>query len=118
MRTRNLGESFSCAIDGVIYSFLSQRNMKLHTLAAIIVITAGVIFRLNRMEWGLVVVAIFLVLTSETMNTAVEKAVDLVTGEYHPLAKQAKNLAAGATLLAAICAVILGIIVFSPHVFK
>jgi len=116
MRTRNLGESFYHAIVGVLYSFVSQRNMKVHTLAAITVVIAGLIFKLNRMEWGLVVVAIFMVLTAETMNTAIEKTVDLITDEFHPLAKKAKNLAAGATLLAAICAVILGIIVFGPHV--
>lgn len=117
MRTKNLGESFYHAIAGVIYSFTSQRNMKVHGLAAIIVVIAGLVCGLNRMEWGLVVVAIFMVLTAETMNTAIEKTVDLVTDEFHPLAKKAKNLAAGATLLAAMCAVILGIIVFGPYVF-
>jgi len=118
MRTRNLGESFYHATAGMIYSFVSQRNMKVHTLAAIIVVLAGAICQLNRMEWGLTVVAIFLVLITETMNTAVEKTVDLVTDEFHPLAKKAKNLAAGATLLAAMCAVALGIIVFGPHLFR
>ncbi len=115
MRTKNLGESFYHAAAGVIYSFVSQRNMKIHSLAAIIVIIAGVICRLDRSEWGLTIVAIFIVLVAETMNTAIEKTVDLVTDEFHPLAKKAKNLAAGATLLAALCAAALGIIVFGPY---
>jgi len=115
MRTKNLGESFYHAIAGVLYSFISQRNMKVHALAAIIVVISGLVCGLNRMEWGLVVVAIFMVLTAETMNTAIEKTVDLITDEFHPLAKKAKNLAAGATLLAAVGAVILGIIVFGPY---
>ncbi|MGE5389666.1 MAG: diacylglycerol kinase family protein [Deltaproteobacteria bacterium] len=115
MRTKNLGESFYHATVGVIYSFVSQRNMKVHSLAAAVVVIAGIICRLDRMEWGLTILAIFIVLITETMNTAVEKTVDLVTDEFHPLAKKAKNLAAGATLLAALCAVVLGIIVFGPY---
>lgn len=115
MRTKNLGESFYHAAAGVVYSFVSQRNMKVHSLVAITVIIAGVICRLDHIEWGLIVLAIFMVLVAETMNTAIEKTVDLVTDEFHPLAKKAKNLAAGATLLAALCAVALGVIVFGPH---
>lgn len=118
MRTKNLGESFYHAAVGIIYSFISQRNMKVHTLAAIIVIAAGVICRLDRMDWGLTVVAIFMVLIAETMNTSIEKTVDLITDDFHPLAKKAKNLAAGATLLAAIGAVVLGVIVFGPHLWE
>jgi Diacylglycerol kinase len=67
---------------------------------------------------GVLTLTIFLVLTAETVNTALEKTVDLVTSEYHPLARTAKNTAAGAVLLTALNAVIMGFIIFYPHLIK
>ena len=95
----------------------SGRNMKIHIVAAIMAILTGWWLGINRLEWAIITISIFIVLAAETINTAIEKTVDLVTREYHPLAKQAKNLAAGAVLLAAVSAVIIGILIFGPYLF-
>ncbi|HHV16921.1 MAG TPA: diacylglycerol kinase family protein, partial [Gelria sp.] len=88
---RRLRRSFSCAIAGIIYCIKSEKNMKIHILAAMLVVIAALVVGLNSIEWGLLVLTICMVLVAETVNTAVEKTVDLITTEYHPLAKLAKN---------------------------
>lgn len=115
MSKQGLGQSFSCAFTGLFYAFLHERNMKIHLLAAVSVIVLGRIVGLERLEWGLIVLSIFLVLVSETINSAVERTVDLFTEDYHPLARLAKNLAAGTVLLSAVNALIMAFIVFAPY---
>jgi len=110
-----LRRSFSCAIAGLIYCVKSEKNMKIHILAMILVVIAALVVGLTPVEWGLLILTIFMVLVAETVNTAVEKTVDLVTTEYHPLAKTAKNLAAGAVLLAAIGSLLMAVVIFGPH---
>jgi len=117
MGRRKLNQSFSAATAGVIYAFISERNMKLHAIAAILAVMSGYVLGIKRLEWGLLFITVFFVLVAETINTAVEKIVDLVTADYHPLAKIAKNLAAGAVLLSAINAVIMAFIIFGPYLF-
>ena len=117
MKHRTLNESFSCAISGLVYVLRSERNMKIHLLAAFLATSLGFILGISRVEWGLLCLAIFLVLAAETANTALEKVVDLVTAEYHPLARNAKNAAAGAVLLSAINAVIMAFIIFGRYLF-
>lgn len=114
-KSRSILESFSYAFQGVFYGFFTERNLKIHLVAAILAISLGVYFKITRIEWALLFFAIFFVLVAETINTAIEQTIDLVTNEYHPLAKNAKNLAAGAVLLSAINAVIIGIIIFVPY---
>lgn len=115
MGRRGLKDSFSNAIMGVNYAVASGRNMKIHLLAAILAISTGLWLGINRFEWVMIVISIFMVLAAETMNSALEKTVDLVTSKYHPLAKQAKNMAAGAVLLTAINAVVVGILIFGHY---
>ncbi|ADI02396.1 MAG TPA: diacylglycerol kinase family protein [Syntrophothermus lipocalidus] len=115
MKNRNLKESFNCAWAGIISAFLTQRNMRWHGLAAVAAVTLGWALHIERWEWGLLSFTIFLVLIAEVMNTAVEKTVDLYTDAYHPVAREAKNIAAGAVLLAAVAAVVTGIIIFGPR---
>lgn len=115
---KGLIRSFACALAGLGYVIKTQRNMKIHLLAAVLAAAGGFYLKISRSEWGLLFITITLVLVAETVNTALEKAVDLVTREYHPLARLAKNMAAGAVLLAAINAVIMGFIIFYPHLFK
>ncbi|HZK43826.1 MAG TPA: diacylglycerol kinase family protein [Syntrophomonadaceae bacterium] len=117
MKSRNLLESLYYAFQGVIYGFSSERNLKIHLLAAVSMIGVGCYFGINRWEWALLLFTIFLVVIAETINTAIEKTIDLVTKEYHPLAKSAKNLAAGAVLLSAINAIIMGVIIFGPYLW-
>lgn len=115
MEMRRLKRSFSFAIAGLIYCVKNEKNMKIHILATILVLIAAVVVGLKPIEWGLLILTVFMVLIAETVNTAVEKTVDLVTTEYHPLAKMAKNLAAGAVLLAAIGSLVMAVIIFGPH---
>jgi diacylglycerol kinase len=112
-----LRDSFTYAIRGVLGAVAGGRNMKIHIFAAIAAVLTGWWLGINRWEWAMITISIFFVLIAETANTAIEKTVDLVTREYHPLAKQAKNLAAGAVLLAAVNAVITGLLIFGPYLF-
>ncbi len=117
MGKRSLRHSFAYAITGIIYVLATGRNMKIHLLASILVIITGLWLGLTRMEWAILTICIFMVLAAETINTAIEKTVDLVTRDYHPLAKHAKNIAAGGVLLTAINSVIVGILILGPYLF-
>ncbi|ACB84784.1 diacylglycerol kinase family protein [Natranaerobius thermophilus] len=112
MERRNLLESFYFAIRGIAYTLLTQPNMRYHLVAAILAFSLGLFLEINIIKLLLVVFAIFLVLITEMINTAVESTVDLYTREKKQLAAIAKDVAAGAVLLAAINAIILGYIVF------
>ena len=107
--------SFSFAGQGVWYVVRTQRNMRVHLLAAAAAIAAGLVLRIGVADWACVVAAIGLVLTAETLNTVVEALTDLYTTEYHPLAKVAKDAAAGAVLLASATAAGVGVAVFLPR---
>lgn len=115
MRNRNLLESFNRAFEGIIHVFRTQRNMKLHFLAGFLVLLISLWIPLSKIEVLLLFVTIALVLMAEMFNTAIEVAIDLITKEYHPLAAIAKNVAAGAVLVAAINAVVVGYLVFFPR---
>lgn len=115
MKKRSFRESMSSAVSGIGMIVRSERNMKIHLLAAFLAATLGLVLGINRMEWGLLCLTIFLVLMAEAANTALERVVDLVTTEYHPLARAAKNAAAGAVLLSAINALIMAVIIFGPY---
>nr|WP_295969452.1 diacylglycerol kinase family protein [uncultured Bacillus sp.] len=110
--------SFSYAFSGVYYAFRQERNMKIHCLAAIVVIFLGFYLQLSAMEWGFILLAVGGMFSLEMVNTAIERTVDLITEEYHPLAKQAKDIAAGAVIVYAITSVIIGCIIFLPKIFK
>lgn len=109
---------FAWAFSGLALVVKEESNMRFHLLAAGLALGLGWVLGLNLMEWGLLIVAIFLVWIAEVVNTAIERAVDLITPQYHPLAEQAKNMAAGAVLLSSVAAVLLGLFIFGPHIFK
>ena len=114
-QSRSLLESFRYAFTGLWYAFRTQRNMRVHTLTATIVVVLGQLLLLPQQDFISVLTAIMVVMVAEMVNTAVESAVDVATGEYHPLAKVAKDVAAGAVLLAATGALVLGVWVFGPR---
>ncbi len=114
MRSRTLLDSFNAAFDGVVYALKTQRNMRLHFLATGIVLLASLIFKLTKLEILMLFVTIAFVIVAEMINTAIEVVVDLITQELHPLAAIAKNVAAGAVLVAATVAVIVGYMIFFP----
>jgi diacylglycerol kinase len=118
MDSKGLVSKFAWAIAGLVAVIREEPNMRIHLLAAAAVIGAGWIFNLQRAEWGLLVIAVTLVLVTEVINSAIERIVDLITPQYHPLAEKAKNMGAGAVLVSALAAVALGVIIFIPHLFK
>lgn len=107
--------SFRYALEGLKFTVVTQRNMRIHFLAALGVLLLSLYLPMSKTEVLLLFVTIILVLFAELINTAVEAVVDMVTEEYHPLAKVAKDVAAGAVLLTAGLAVIVGISVFYPY---
>lgn len=108
--------SFGYAFEGIFEVIQSQSNFKIHFLATFLVLLAGYYFSISTTEWCLVVGCITLVLSAETFNTAIEHLTNLVSPEYHILAKKTKDAAAGAVLLIAIGATIIGFIIFLPKI--
>ncbi|MCT4488037.1 diacylglycerol kinase family protein [Levilactobacillus parabrevis] len=114
-KNRAFVQSLGHAWDGLRALFHYERNFRKHLAVGTLAVIAGIILRLTLNEWLWLVLAIFLVLIAETLNTIVEAVVDLVVGTtYHDLAKRAKDVAAGGVLLAAIFAVIVGALVMLP----
>ena len=111
-----LYQSFGYAFQGIFTCIRKERNMKIHCAVAVLVVIAGAIFQISAIEWCICLVLFGLVMALEHVNTAVEAVVDMVTEEYHPLAKIAKDTAAGAVLIAAIMAAIAGCIIFLPKI--
>lgn len=109
-------KSFTYAFQGVVYG-LRERNFKFHCAATVVVILTGLYVKLSETEWFIIIMLIGGVLALELMNSAVERVVDLITTEQHPLAKQAKDLAAGAVLVFSIASAMIGLIIFVPKFF-
>ncbi|NLL31054.1 MAG: phosphatase PAP2 family protein [Clostridiales bacterium] len=118
MKIRKIVESFNYAIEGIIETVRTQRNMRIHLLAALIILTACFFVDLSKVEFLILLITITLVLVGEIINTAIESTIDMSMNHYHPLAKIAKNAAAGAVLIAAINAVIVGYIMFWDKITK
>jgi diacylglycerol kinase len=107
--------SFSFAGQGVWHAVRTQRNMRVHLVAAAAAIATGLVLRIGALAWACVAMAIGLVLVTETLNTVVEALTDLFSAGLHPLAKVAKDAAAGAVLIASATAVGIGAAVFLPR---
>lgn len=105
-------DSFNNAIEGIIYSVRTQRNMRIHMTSALAVLTGCFFYKLSKVELLIIITAISFVMFAELINTAIECTIDIISNYYHPLAKTAKNTAAGAVLVAAINAAFIGYIVF------
>lgn len=113
-----LWRSFGYAFGGIRTGIQKERNMKIHCTALVLVIIAGAVVKLTATEWCICIVLCALVISLELVNTAVEAVVDLVTEEKKPLAKIAKDTAAGAVLVAAIASVIAGLLIFVPYIVR
>jgi diacylglycerol kinase len=114
LKSPNLSSSFRNAFSGLWYALRTQRNAQVHLLATLLAVLAGFGLGLNLTQWGLIILAMGLVWMAELSNTALESVVDLLSPEYHPLAKTAKDLKAGVVIVAALTAVLIGILVFGP----
>lgn len=106
---------FNHALSGLVYAFKTQINLKIHLIVAAIVVAAGYYFRLSLLEWLFICLAIFMVIIAELANTAIESLTNMLTMKFSPHAKAAKDVAAGMVLVAALGAVIIGLIIFSPY---
>jgi diacylglycerol kinase (ATP) len=110
---RDPANGFKYAIEGVVHVFRTQRHMRFHFLTLVLVLVISLVFRLRREEVLVLLFTISLVLVAEMFNTAIEAVVDLVTQTYHPLAKFAKDIAAGAVLITTINALAVGFLLFA-----
>lgn len=113
MDLRKYLRSFGYAFEGIITASKEQ-NLKSHIVSAVIVILAGYFTGLSRTEWYIVLLLIALMFALEMINTAIERVVDLASPNFHPLAKQAKDIAAGAVLVFALFSAIIGLLIFIP----
>ena len=110
--------SFGYAWKGIQSCVGKEQNLSFHLIAAMAVIIAGIVLGITRTEWIMVVMCIGTVIAAELFNTAIEKLVDLVSPERHPVAGQVKDIAAGAVLICAVAAAIIGLIIFIPYFFE
>ncbi|ETT57375.1 diacylglycerol kinase family protein [Paenibacillus sp. FSL H8-0457] len=115
---QSLYRAFGCAMRGILTAVQTERNMKIHIAAALIVFIAAALLQLDRISWLFLVLAVSLVFIAELVNTAVEAIIDLVSPEEHVLARVAKDTAAGAALVAAVFAIAIGIMVFYEPVWE
>ncbi|WP_423799124.1 diacylglycerol kinase family protein [Neobacillus sp. SAB-20_R2A] len=117
-KRRKFWHTFAYAIEGIVTALMQERNMRFHAISAVIVIAFGLFFSITKIEWLFILVSIGGMFSLELLNTAIERVVDLVTNEYKPLAKQAKDIAAGAVFIFAIITLVIGIVIFLPYVLK
>ena len=117
MKPKNWLESLNCAIEGILYVAKTQPHMRHHFITAIAVLLLSLFLNLSWIEFSLLCLCITLVLFAEVINTAVEVTIDLISEEFHPLARIAKDVSAGAVLLAVIGSLTIGYVVLSRHIF-
>ncbi|MFZ5916143.1 MAG: diacylglycerol kinase family protein [Chloroflexota bacterium] len=114
MQTINVWQSFRYAFAGLWYALCTQRNARIHLLAAIAVTVMGLWLGLDGLRWAVLVLTVALVFFAELINTVAEAIVDLVAPGYHPLAKVAKDVSAGAVLITALAAIVVGLLLLGP----
>ncbi|MDO8657513.1 MAG: diacylglycerol kinase family protein [Candidatus Levybacteria bacterium] len=118
IRWKELLLSFKYAFEGIYYALKHNQNLRIHFAAAVIVVIASVIFNVNAFEMGILGVMILLVISMEMLNTTIEQMVNLIINEHRKEAKIAKDVSAGMVLLTAIGSVIVGVLIFIPHIAK
>lgn len=118
MNLKKMLDSFNNAINGIIDTVRTERNMRIHLFIALLVLVSCFFFDITKSEFLILSVTIIMVLSSELINTAIESAIDMTTNYYHPLAKVAKNAAAGAVFITAINAIIVGYVIFWDKLSK
>ncbi len=114
LKSKNVIDSFKYAFSGLKYGFINTKNLHIDFIFILAVIICGFIFKIHFVEWSILVLCIGLVVSLELANTAIEEVVNLASPGIHPLAKVAKDVAAGAVLFSAIMSAIVGILIFLP----
>ena len=115
MNRRPLFQSFNYAIDGLIFVLRTQRNMRIHMTVAAVVLAFSLLVGVNSIQFMLLIFAIGMVITAELINTAIEAVIDVTTSSYDPMAKIAKDVAAGAVLVTSLVAMMVAYLIFFPH---
>jgi diacylglycerol kinase (ATP) len=110
-------DSVNCAIQGLFYTVRTQKHMRYHFLAALLVLLTALLLRVSSVEFMLLALAVSFVLFAELLNTAIEVVVDMISPEFHPMAMIAKDVAAGAVLVAAFGTAIMGYLVLAKYIF-
>ena len=114
-KATSLGESFHYALCGIGHCLRHERNIRVHFFCGLLVILAGLLLDLSAAELAVVMLTVAVVIGAEMINTAMENVVDLLSPEYHPLAKVVKDVAAGTVLVLCFFAVLVGLLIFIPH---
>ncbi|MDN6639429.1 MAG: diacylglycerol kinase family protein [Tetragenococcus sp.] len=118
-KSKSLINSIEFAMTGVKTVYKDERNMRIHTVCAFLVILLGFLFQLDRFEWLWIGLCIFLVLAMEMLNTVCENIVNMTTGRhFHPLGKKAKDIAAAAVLMTAIFSIFVAALIFLPKIYQ
>ncbi|EPD87515.1 diacylglycerol kinase [Streptococcus infantis] len=117
-KNRDLLSSLDFALTGIFTAFQEERNMRKHAVTSLLVVLAGFVFQVSKIEWLFLLLSIFLVIAFEILNSAIENVVDLAS-HYHfsMLAKKAKDMAAGAVLVVSLFAAVTGLIIFIPRIW-
>ncbi len=111
-RNTHVAQSFKYALNGLVYAFRYERNMRIHTLIAVLILCFAYVYGISRAEWAILVLTCFFTVICEMINTAIEYCVDTATTQYNEYAKLAKDVAAGAVFMSAIVAIVVGITLF------
>lgn len=117
-RRQTVRKSFVNAYAGMSYCVRTQRNLRIHLSITVLVLAAAVLLRVSLPEVAVLVFCIMVVIVAEMLNTALECSIDLVTSDYHPLAKLSKDISAGAVLVASLGASVVGAIIFLPRLWQ
>jgi undecaprenol kinase len=111
----DLSRSLKNALRGILFTFINERNFRFECAAAVLVVAAGIAFRISRLEWALMSTNIFFVLALEAKNTSMEMTTNIATSEYDYGAKGSKDASSGGVLLAALSSVVTGLLIFGPR---
>ncbi len=114
---RHQVKSFGYAFDGIIYSFDKGTHFKMQTIALLLVVILGFVYKINSTEWLVLILISSAVISAEATNTAIEEACNMLHPDQHPRARMSKHCAAGAVLILSIAAIAIGLIIFLPKIF-
>ncbi len=114
----NFLDNIGYATAGILYFFKTERNGRIQGVMAVVVIGAGIYFRISSIEWCFILGSIGLILSLEMVNTAIERVCEMLSKDYHPMIKIIKDVAAGAVWWSALFAALIGAFIFVPHVWR
>lgn len=118
IRISRLFKSFGYALKGLSKTFREEQNLRIQAIASLLVVILGIYFNISRSEWLALILAIALVLVAETINSAVERITDVLKPRINSYVKEIKDIMAAAVLLSSIAALIIGLVIFLPYVYK